>query len=214
MRTICASSVSEPTRCASITSVPVPLTVPPVTLSPGAFSTGIGSPVTIDSSMLRCALDDAAIDGIRSPGRTRSRSSTYTSASGTSRSVPSASIRRAVFGARPSRLRIAALVRLRARSSSTWPSSTRTTIAAAGSKYTATAPPMRNECGKRSGASVATTLKPYAAPTPSAMSVNMLRWRLTSDAHPRTKNGQPPHSTTGVASASSIQFNSRASMRA
>ena len=34
----------------------------------------------------------------------------------------------------------------------------------------------------------------------------MLRWRFTIDAHPRWKNGQPPHSTTGVASASSIQF--------
>ena len=31
MRTICASSVSAPTRVACITSVPVPLTVPPVT---------------------------------------------------------------------------------------------------------------------------------------------------------------------------------------
>ena len=30
----------------------------------------------------------------------------------------------------------------------------------------------------------------------------MFRWRFTTDAQPRTKNGQPPHSTTGVASAS------------
>ena len=32
------------------------------------------------------------------------------------------------------------------------------------------------------------------------MSVNMFRCRLTSEAQPRTKNGQPPHSTTGLAS--------------
>src|SRR5574340_1607103 len=32
----------------------------------------------------------------------------------------------------------------------------------------------------------------------------MLRLRLTSDAQPRWKIGQPPHSTTGVASANSI----------
>ena len=32
--------------------VPVPLTVPPVTFAPADFSTGIGSPVTIDSSTL------------------------------------------------------------------------------------------------------------------------------------------------------------------
>ena len=36
--------------------------------------------------------------------------------------------------------------------------------------------------------------------------MNMFRWRFTIDAQPRSKNGQPPQSTTGVASASSIQF--------
>src|SRR5258706_15587133 len=36
-----------------------------------------------------------------------------------------------------------------------------------------------------------------------AISVNMLVLRLTIDAHPRWKNGQPPQSTTGVASRSS-----------
>ena len=30
----------------------------------------------------------------------------------------------------------------------------------------------------------------------------MLRLRLTTDCQPRTKNGQPPQSTTGVASTS------------
>ena len=34
---------------------------------------------------------------------------------------------------------------------------------------------------------------------PIAISVNMLRLRVTSDCQPRTKNGQPAHSTTGVA---------------
>ena len=34
-------------------------------------------------------------------------------------------------------------------------------------------------------------LKRYAAPTPSAISVNMLRARLTIDVQPRSKNGQP-----------------------
>ena len=41
---------------------------------------------------------------------------------------------------------------------------------------------------------------------PSAISVNMFRLRLTSDSQPRRKNGQPPHSTTGVASASWTQI--------
>ena len=35
-----------------------------------------------------------------------------------------------------------------------------------------------------------------------AISVNMLRLRLTIDAQPRWKNGQPPQSTTGVARTS------------
>src|SRR4030042_1296380 len=49
--TIRARSVSAPTRSARITSPPVPFTVAPVTRSPGRFSTGIGSPVPIDSSI-------------------------------------------------------------------------------------------------------------------------------------------------------------------
>jgi hypothetical protein len=51
--TMRASSVSAPTFSARMTSAPVPLTVAPMTRSPAAFSTGIGSPVTIDSSTLR-----------------------------------------------------------------------------------------------------------------------------------------------------------------
>ena len=38
-------------------------------------------------------------------------------------------------------------------------------------------------------------------PVPIAISVNMLRLRVTSDCQPRSKNGQPAQSTTGVASA-------------
>src|SRR6202521_233868 len=60
-----------------------------------------------------------------------------------------------------------------------------------------------NICGNR----VATTLYTYATPVPIAISVNMLVLRFTTDAHPRWKNGQPPHRTTGVASGSSSQGN-------
>ena len=38
-----------------------------------------------------------------------------------------------------------------------------------------------------------------------AISVNMLRLRLSSDAQARWKNGQPAHQTTGVARANWIQ---------
>ena len=41
---------------------------------------------------------------------------------------------------------------------------------------------------------------------PSAISVNMLRLRLITDAQPRSKNGQPAQSTTGVARRSCSQF--------
>ena len=70
MRTICARSVSPPTRSARTTTVPVPLTVPPVTLSPTDFSTGTGSPVTIDSSIDVWPSVTTASTGTFSPGRT------------------------------------------------------------------------------------------------------------------------------------------------
>jgi hypothetical protein len=40
---------------------------------------------------------------------------------------------------------------------------------------------------------------------PIAIRVNMLRWRVTMDCTPRTKKGQPPHSTTGAVRISWIQ---------
>ena len=62
IRTIWASIVSAPTRSARMTRPPVPLTVPPMTRSPGPFSTGIGSPVIIDSSTALGALEHDAVD--------------------------------------------------------------------------------------------------------------------------------------------------------
>ncbi len=132
--TICASSVSEPTFSARMTKEPVPLTVAPITPSPAPFSTGIGSPVTIDSSTALAPSSTTPSTGTFSPGRTRRRSPARTFSSGTSSSPPSSPSRRAVGGARSSRARIAAPVRSRARSSSTWPSRTRAVITAAASK--------------------------------------------------------------------------------
>ena len=40
---------------------------------------------------------------------------------------------------------------------------------------------------------------------PSAIRVNMFRWRLTRDAQPRWKKGQPAYSTTGAANTNWIQ---------
>ena len=65
---------------------------------------------------------------------------------------------------------------------------------------------MRNASGKMPGATVATTLNSHATPVPIAIRVNMFRLRVRTEAQPRTKNGHPPHSTTGVARTSWIQL--------
>ena len=69
-----ARRVSRPTFSALMTKLPVPLSVAPVTGSPGDFSTGIGSPVTIDSSTVLVPSRTTPSTGTFSPGRTRRRS--------------------------------------------------------------------------------------------------------------------------------------------
>ena len=76
--TICASTVSRPTFSARIIKVPVWLSVPPITFSPGSFVTGIDSPVTMDSSIAERPSISSPSTGIFSPGRTRSLSPTTT----------------------------------------------------------------------------------------------------------------------------------------
>jgi hypothetical protein len=129
-----ASSVSAPTLTASTRSAPVPLIVPPTTRSPDCFSTGIGSPLTIDSSTALLPSRTMPSTGIFSPGRTRTRSRTRISSSATELVLPSGSTRIAVFGARSSSARIESPLLRRARSSSTWPTRTSVTMTAAGSK--------------------------------------------------------------------------------
>jgi hypothetical protein len=68
MRTIWARRVSAPTRSARMTRPPVPLRVPPVTGSPAAFSTGMGSPLTIDSSTELLPSRTTPSTGTVSPG--------------------------------------------------------------------------------------------------------------------------------------------------
>ena len=61
--TIRASSVSAPTFSAFMTRVPLAFTVAPTTLSPACFSTGIGSPEIMDSSMLLAPSSTIAVHG-------------------------------------------------------------------------------------------------------------------------------------------------------
>jgi len=132
--TICASRVSAPTRSVFMTKLPVPLIVPPVTLASTIFSTGMGSPLTIDSSTELVPSITMPSVGTFSPGRTRSLSPTWIAFKSTSCSVPSAAMRRAVFGASPRSALIAPLVWLRAFNSRTCPRRTSTVMTAAASK--------------------------------------------------------------------------------
>src|SRR5574341_115389 len=110
MRTICARRVSAPTFSALMMSEPVPFTVAPTTRSPCLFSTGIGSPVIMDSSTALAPSVTIPSTGIFSPGRTLRISPACTCSRGISSSAPSLT-RRAVFGARPRSILIAAPVR-------------------------------------------------------------------------------------------------------
>ncbi len=119
--TIRASAVSRPTWTARMTNDPDVLIVAPITSSPADFVTGMGSPVSIDSSTGEVPSVTTPSTGTRSPGRTRRRSPGTTRASSMSCSTPSR-IRRAVVAWRPTSRRIAPVVRPLARFSSHRPS--------------------------------------------------------------------------------------------
>ena len=108
--TICDSMVAAPTFSERITSAPLVFSVAPISPSPTRLVTGTGSPVSMDSSTALLPSATTPSTGTFSPGRTRSRSPTWTWFNGTSSSLPSALIRRAVLGARPSSALIAAEV--------------------------------------------------------------------------------------------------------
>jgi hypothetical protein len=91
--------VSAPTRPARISNAPLPFTVAPVTLSPAAFATGMGSPVIMDSSTRLVPSSTSPSTGTFSPGFTRRRLPTATPSSGTCSSTPSSRTRQARLGA-------------------------------------------------------------------------------------------------------------------
>ncbi len=107
--------------------------VPPTTGSPGVFSTGRDSPVTMDSSRLERPSMIRPSTGTCSPGRTTTTSPTTTSSTGTSL-TSSLRTTRARRGARRIRRLMASEVRPLARPSSHRPRSRITMIAPAVSK--------------------------------------------------------------------------------
>jgi hypothetical protein len=82
-------TVSAPTFVARKVIEPFLLMLAPMTLSPGPFSTGMLSPVSMDSSTAVRPLATSPSTGIFSPGLTRRMSPSSTSSIGISTSAPS-----------------------------------------------------------------------------------------------------------------------------
>ena len=134
-RTMRDSVVSAPMASVRTTSRPSPLTAPPVTRCPGSRATGRLSPVSSDSSTWLAPSSTSPSTGMRSPGRTTTRSPTRSRPSGRSASVPSGPITWADAGVSACSARMASTVRCLARDSSHLPSITSVTTTAALSKY-------------------------------------------------------------------------------
>ncbi len=132
-RTIFARIVSLPTRVASNSKLPTVFTVPPTTISPIFFSTGILSPVIMDSSTDEDPLMIFPSTAIFSPGRTMTTSPCTTESTAISKVFPSRTTR-AVFAASPMSFRIASDVFPFVRASSHFPNRTKVTRNAAVSK--------------------------------------------------------------------------------
>lgn len=118
MVAIRATTESSARRFTRTLSDPVPFKVPANTSSPVVLSTGSGSPVIVAWSTSLAPATTAPSAAIRSPGRTRIRSSTSRSAACTLSSPPSPVSRVAVSGAKPSSPRTASSVRAVASASS------------------------------------------------------------------------------------------------
>ena len=107
------------------------MTLPANTEAPSALGTGTDSPVTGLSSTSDAPSTTSPSAETRSPGRTRTRSPTSRLAAGTSRAVPSPSMRRAVLGTRAPSASMPARARPAATFSSSSPIVNRNTTTAA-----------------------------------------------------------------------------------
>ncbi len=131
--TIRANAVSWPMPVANTIIEPFLLMVPAATASPTVFSTGMGSPVSIDSSTDVLPVSTRPSTDIFSPGRTRSCSLSCTCSMAISNSSPSR-ITRAIFGCKPIKRRIDSEVRPRALTSNAKPRLIKPIIIAVASK--------------------------------------------------------------------------------
>ena len=116
-RMIFCSVLSAGSRTTSKSSAPQRLRVPLNTLSPVAFSTGVASPVSVDSSLALRPVTTVPSAANASPGLTRTRWSTCSSPTASSRTTPSGSTTVARLGEVLSRALTSRCVRSRAYSS-------------------------------------------------------------------------------------------------
>lgn len=105
---ICSSTDALPSASAETMAEPERLRLPPMTLSPGALSTGMLSPVSMDSSTAHWPLTTVPSTGTRSPGRMRTRSCSAIWSTGSSTNA-SPRCTMAVRGCRCMSLRMAEL---------------------------------------------------------------------------------------------------------
>ena len=177
MVTIWASIVSLPTFVARKRNVPVLLMVAPMTRSPAFLSTGIDSPVTMDSSMLEDPSVIFPSTGIFSPGLTRMMLPTLTFSIGISISSPPR-MTRAVLACRCRSFLIASLVCAFALASMYRPRRIRAMMTAAVSKYIVVSIPNFPNIPN-----IPNTEYPKAALVPMAISVSILAARFFSPDH-------------------------------
>ena len=98
-------------RSTTTSTTPHKLMVPASTVSPTVFSTGVASPVRLDSSLAVLPLTISASTGNSEPGFTSRRCPARNASTATSRSWPSESTRVATLGAVRNKERISRWVR-------------------------------------------------------------------------------------------------------
>ena len=112
-----ASRVCSPTCRTRSISTPWRFRLPASTSSPGAFATGLDSPVSSDSSTAPAPASTVASAGMRCPAATRTRSPGASCATGTVSTLPSGFWRSTRSGSSPAACSSACAARCRARSS-------------------------------------------------------------------------------------------------
>jgi hypothetical protein len=204
---ICASWVSAPTRSARTSSRPAALSVPPITGSPGATSTGTGSPVTIEASTAEAPEVTTPSVAIFSPGRTTNCSPTASPVTGIRTSIPSRSTATSLAPI-DSKAARAAPDRCLARLSRYRPASRNTVTAAATSRYSSSprcagSGSIRNSI-RIPGCPASPKNRAYtdhanAAETPIEIRVSIVAAPWRRFFHAAVWNGHAPHTATGAA---------------